>query len=582
MIHRFAFAVVLLLASLVSAADKPNVLLMLTDDQGWGDIRSHGNDQIDTPALDKLAADGARVDRFYVSPVCAPTRAALLTGRYSERTNVHGVTRNAEAMRHDEVTIAEVLKASGYATGAFGKWHNGANYPFNPNGQGFDTFVGFCGGHWNTYFDCFLEKNGKAFKSDGFITDVITDHALAFIEEQSKAGKPWLCYVPYNAPHSPWQVPDKYFDKYKKRGLDDTTACAFGMVENIDDNIARMLTKLDELKQGDNTIVIFITDNGPNSARYNGDMKGRKGAVDEGGVRVPCFIRWRGKIEAGTMIKPIAAHIDILPTLVELCGVEKLETKPLDGKSLAPLLLGKMAHEDWPDRQLYRTWNNKGAVRTQRWLAVRSGDRKWELYDMLADPGQKKDVVRENSAVLAKLGHDYAKWIGEATKDRVEYLPQHVGHEAWPVVTLKGHEALLEPGKNKGISYHGNSGWANDWITNWTDADAYPSWPIDVVRGGKYEVTLHYICAKENLGAKIRVEVGSASVEGTIVEAWNPPVPKVQDRVSRKETYDTTWKPLKLGVIELSEGVTQLNVKALSKPGEQVMDLKAVELKRVE
>ncbi|MEX2214521.1 MAG: arylsulfatase [Phycisphaeraceae bacterium] len=569
--------------TVLADSSKPNIILILTDDQGWGDIRSHDNDKIDTPTMDRIASEGARIDRFYVSPVCAPTRASLLTGRYSERSNIHGVTRNAEAMRPEEVTLGEIFKAAGYATGAFGKWHNGANYPHHPNGQGFDTFIGFCGGHWNTYFDTMLEKNGEPFQSKGFITNVITDFALAFIDEQHKAGKPWLCYVPYNAPHSPWQVEDKYFDKYKKRGLDDTTACAYAMVENIDDNIARLLTKIDDLKQSENTIVLFITDNGPNSARYNGDMKGRKGAVDEGGVRVPCFIRWKGKIEAGTVFKPIAAHIDILPTLVELTGVKMPETKPLDGKSIAPLLLGKMKQEDWPDRQLYRTWGGKGAVRTQRWLAVRSGDRKWELYDILADPEQKKDVVRENSAVLAKLGHDYAKWIGEATKDRVNYLPQHVGHKEWPIVTLKGHEALLEGKANAGgISYHGKSGWANDWITNWTDTKAYPSWPIEVVRAGKYEVTLHYICAQENVGAKVRVEVGGAAIEGTITESWNPPVPKVADRVSRKETYDTTWKPLKLGVIELGEGVTQLNVKALTKPGAQVMDLKAVVLRRVE
>ena len=210
----------------VKAEDRPpNIVLVLTDDQGFGDIRSHGNDLINTPVHDRLALEGAQFDRFYVSPVCAPTRASLLTGRYHLRTGVHGVTRGHEIMRDEEVTIAELLKQNGYATGAFGKWHNGSQYPHHPNGQGFDEFLGFCAGHWNNYFDTTLDHNGQMVPSKGFMIDVVTDAAIEFIEKNKT--KPFFCYLPYNTPHTPWQVPDKYFQKYMAMGIEDPkVACA--------------------------------------------------------------------------------------------------------------------------------------------------------------------------------------------------------------------------------------------------------------------------------------------------------------------------------------------------------------------
>ncbi|MDH3585204.1 MAG: arylsulfatase, partial [Phycisphaerae bacterium] len=312
----------------VAADRRSNVLLIMTDDQGFGDVRSHGNPQIDTPSQDRIAAEGARFDRFFVSPVCAPTRASLLTGRYHLRTGVHGVTRAAETMRSSEVTLAEILKANGYATGCFGKWHNGAHYPQHPNGQGFDEFVGFCAGHWNNYFDTHLEHNGVPIRTKGYITDVITDKAVDFIAKNRSQS--WLCYVPYNAPHTPWQVPDRYYNKYKQRGIQDEPAlCAYAMVESIDDNIGRLLGTLEKLDLAKDTIVVFLTDNGANSKRFNAGMKGRKGSLHEGGTRVPLFVRFPGRIPAGHVVKPITAHIDLLPTLVELAGVQMPETPPL-------------------------------------------------------------------------------------------------------------------------------------------------------------------------------------------------------------------------------------------------------------
>ena len=567
-----------------SEGKRPNVILVMTDDQGWGDIRSHGNDKIDTPVMDRLAADGARFERFFVSPVCAPTRASLLTGRYHLRTGTHGVTRGYENMCSEEITIAEALKQAGYATGCFGKWHNGAHYPYNPNGQGFDEFLGFCCGHWNNYFDTTLERNSKPAKTKGYITDVLTDAAIQFIEKNKD--RPFFCYVPYNAPHSPFQVPDKYFDKYKARGLDDKLSCIYAMCENLDDNLGRILKRLDELKLSDNTIVFFLTDNGPNSNRYNGEMKGRKGSVNEGGIRVPLFIRWPGHIKRGTKVTQIAAHIDIFATITELCGVAMPKTLPQDGVSLVPLLKGKTA--GWPDRIIFtfrsprrQTGEVPGSVRTQRWRAVKAGKR-WELYDMSSDPGQKNNVAKKYPKVVKKLSAAYEAMAGDVTKAGFDPLPIHIGYSHWPVVTLPGHEAFLEPPSRKGISYKGRSGWANDWVTNWTSTEAYPWWEVEVVEAGRFEVTLMYICSKENVGTKVRVEIGGKSLEGIMSKAHNPdPIPS-PDRVRRGEVYEKIWAPLTLGTVKLSKGRTKLVVKAIEIPGDMAFDLKAVQLRRVD
>ena len=558
---------------------RPNVLLIMTDDQGWGDLRSHGNERIETPTLDRLADQGARFDRFYVCPVCAPTRASLLTGRYHLRGGVHGVTRGRENLRSEEVTIAELLHNAGYATGCFGKWHNGAHYPMHPNGQGFDEFLGFCAGHWNNYFDTTLERNGTPVKTRGFITDVLTDAALEFIKQHRQ--RPFFCYVPYNAPHSPWQVPDRYFDKYKRRGLDDTTACAYAMCENIDDNVGRLLARLDELGLAERTIVLFLTDNGPNTDRYNGDMRGRKGSVHEGGVRVPLLVRWPGRIRPGRTVSPIASAIDLLPTLLELTGVQRPQGLALDGVSLAPLLLAG-DRVRWSDRRLFtfRGQGERGAVRTQRWRATLEG-RTWQLYDMQADPAQKRNVGPDFPMVLDELQSAYAAQRREVTAQGFEPLPIPVGHAQRDEVELPGHEAFLEPPNRQGISYHGPAGWANDWITNWSSLQAYPRWEVEVTRPGRYKITLLYICPPDDVGAEVQVEVAGRQLTGRIPRPHAPDALPSPDRVPRKEVYEKSWAPLPLGEVSLPAGRTQLLVRALSKPGRQVMDLKAVRIRRL-
>ncbi|MGI6458429.1 MAG: arylsulfatase [bacterium] len=555
---------------------KPSILLILTDDQGWGDIHSHGNRVLETPVLDELAESGARFDRFFVSPVCAPTRASLLTGRYHPRTGTHGVTRGYETMRVEEVTLAEILKQNGYRTGCFGKWHNGAHFPYHPNGQGFDEFYGFCAGHWNNYFDTTLEQNGEEIKSTGYITDYLTDRAIDFIRSHQKM--PFLCYVPYNAPHSPWQVPDRYFDKYKAKGLDDVTACAYAMVENVDENIGRLLKTLDELNLAEDTIVLFLTDNGPNSDRYNGNMKGRKGSTDEGGIRVPLFIRWQGRIKAGTVIEPIAAHIDLLPTLTELCGISGYQTLPLDGVCLVPLLMQKDVV--WNDRMLFDRWNRRGTVRTQRWRAVTNG-KEWWLYDMENDPEQKYDVAEENPELLEQFKSAYEQWERDGDVKGFDPIPIPIGYAERPEVVLPGHEAFFVPGQNQGISYEGPSGWANDYVANWTETDSYPFWEVEVVTPGRYEFTLNYICSKDNVGAEIRLEIQDKSLAGRIDQVHDPePLPS-PDRSPRREVFEKVWKPLTLGTLEMQPGRTQLRVRAISMPGKEVMDVKSVRVRKM-
>jgi len=341
----FTIAIATLSISVSCAQTRPNVVLIMTDDQGWGDIAIHGNNLIHTPTLDKLYEQSIVLNHFYASPLCAPTRASLLTGRDHLRTGVSFVQNGLENMRPEETTIAELFKQAGYATGCFGKWHNGAYYPYTPNGQGFDEFLGFCCGHWANYFDPLLQHNETMITGKGYITDILTDAALGFIDKNKD--RSFFCYIPFNAPHGPFQVPDKYFDKYNiSLPIKDDVERAFvasiyGMVENVDDNVARVLKRLDDLKLRDNTIVLFMSDNGPSFkkvypeleeiTRYNGGMRGQKGTVHEGGVRVPCFVSWQGKIKHRIIDTPTAI-IDILPTLMNLCGIENFKThSKIDG-----------------------------------------------------------------------------------------------------------------------------------------------------------------------------------------------------------------------------------------------------------
>ncbi|MCL4402768.1 MAG: arylsulfatase, partial [Acidobacteria bacterium] len=392
---------------------RPNVLVILADDQGWGDLSIDGNTNLSTPNIDSLARDGALLDRFYACPVCAPTRDEFLTGRYHSRGGVRGVSTGAERLNLDEKTIADTFKSAGYATGAFGKWHNGSQFPYHPNARGFEEYYGFTSGHWGSYFDPELDHNGKLVRGKGYITDDLTNHAMDFMAQHKD--RPFFCYLPLNTPHSPMQVPDRFFEKFahadpKLRARDTSledlgmTRAALAMCEAIDWNVGRLFAKLDELKLRDDTIVIYFSDNGPNSWRWNGGMKGRKGSVDEGGVREPFMIRWPGHIRGGTRVPQIAGAIDLLPTLADMAGIPVVSTKPLDGKNIKPLLLGQA--KNWPDRMIFSLQGKKISVRTQQYRLDPAG----KLFDMVADPMQDHDISKEKPEIAAKLQRAMDEW----------------------------------------------------------------------------------------------------------------------------------------------------------------------------
>lgn len=564
-----------------AARKKPNVVVILTDDQGWGDLSQHGNVNLATPNIDAFAKSGAAFDRFFVCPVCAPTRAEFFTARYHARGGVRGVSTGQERLNIDEKTIGDTFKSAGYATAAFGKWHNGMQHPYHPNARGFDEYYGFCSGHWGHYFSPILEHNGQIVRGKGFIIDDFTNHALDFIEHNKD--QPFLCYLPYCTPHSPMQVPDKFYKKFdgvelKMRNRDPKkenilhTRAALAMCENIDWNVGRVLKKLDDLKLAEDTIVVYFTDNGPNGWRYNGGMKGRKGSTDEGGVRVPCFIRWNGQIKPGTRVKQIAGAIDLMPTLADLAGIPVVSTKQLDGKSVKPLLLGQKVK--WPGRNIFSLQRNKASVRTQRYRLDNTG----KLYDMIADPGQNKDISREKPKVAARLAKAVKNWKQEVTLDKDD-RPFTVGYgfPRYPITQLPARDGVAG-----GNIKRSNRAPNCSYFTNWTSTKDKITWDVQVADTAEYDVTIYYTCPKADVGSTFEVTLNNTSIKSKITAAHDPPLRGAEsDRSDRgSESFVKDFKPFSLGTHTLKKGRGILTFKALQVPGNQVMDLRMVLLTR--
>ncbi len=561
------------------AAERPNVVVFLSDDQGWGDLSLNGNKNLRTPAIDSIGLDGAQFDRFYVCPVCSPTRAEFLTGRYHPRGNIWNVSTGGERLDLDERTIADVFQAAGYATACFGKWHNGTQYPYHPLGRGFEEYYGFCSGHWGDYFDAPLEHNGKLVRGKGFLSNDLTDHAISYIEQQRD--KPFFVYVPYNTPHSPMQVPDEDYARLKNaelpnRGIDPAkedvgfTRAALAMCENLDRNVARVLKKLDELHLRENTIVVYFCDNGPVGGRWNGGMKGRKATTDEGGVRSPLLIRWPGKIAAGTQVKQIASVIDLMPTLADLTGIPTTGTKPLDGISLRPWLIDK--RDSIEDRQLFSHWANKVSVRTARFRLDAQG----QLYDMLADPGQKTNVAAAHPAVAKELSDAVAEWKNTVLKEleRVD-RPFTVGYKEFPVTHLPARDGVPHGNVKRSARAPNCS-----YFTNWITKEDTITWDIDVATAGRYQVVLYYTCPSANLGAKFELRGGTRSLTATVTEAHDPPAYGAEhDRSPRdSESLVKEFKPWTLGEMTLEPGLTKLTLQATEIPGPGVIEVRGMTL----
>jgi arylsulfatase A-like enzyme len=547
---------------------RPNVLFILTDDQGYGDLSLHGNPHLKTPHLDALGHQGARFNRFFVSPLCAPSRASFLTGRYHLRTGVVSVSNGLEVMNADEVTLAEVLKANGYRTGCFGKWHNGEHLPHHPNGQGFDEFFGFCAGHWTNYFDTDLDHNGRFEQATGYLPDRLTDRAIAFMKARrgdARRGnaQPFFCYVPFNTPHSPHQVPDRYFNSYKAKGLSDELAAIYGMVENIDENVGRLMQTLKDLGIDRETIVIFSTDNGPNGQRFNAGMKGIKGSVDEGGVRVPFFIRWPGTI-APRLVRPIAAHVDLMPTLLELLDIRTPPARPFDGVSLVSQLWGDQP-APLPERTLYThvaqlAWELyavPAALRTERFRWVKTRQ-ETALYDMTTDSLQKTNVIEKFPEQARAFEAQYARWFGEVSDNvNLAERPLPIG-EGRQRQILPSHEARFS-GK---LRYQEGHGWAHDWLTNWQDEQDRIWWTVTNRRPRAFAVAIQYTCSAAAVGTVIHLETDSAQVRAAIQHPHDPPLRPSPDRKPRIEAFEKEWAIQPLGTLRIPAGQHRFQLRA--------------------
>lgn len=594
--HRLFLLSALLLTAALASAKSPNVVVLLADDAGWGDYSFNGNRQVATPHIDGIAKAGAHFDRFFVQPVCSPTRAEFLTGRYHRRLGVYGVSTGQERMNPDEKTVADSFKAAGYVTGLFGKWHNGSQWPYHPLARGFDTFWGYTSGHWGEYFDAPLEHNGVMKTSQGYIVDVLTDKALQFIERNRT--KPFLCYVPFTTPHSPWSTPASDWARFKDKPLSQTatnaqaekpdeTRCALAMVENQDRNVGRILAKLKELDLEEDTIVVYFSDNGPNGHRWTGGMKGTKASTDEGGVRSPLFIRWPGKIAAGTQVKPIAGAIDLASTLESLAGIKRVGERPRDGRDLSSLLKTGL-DADWAPRQIFNTWGNNISVRTETHRLDNVGN----LFDMVADPGQTTPIQSKQPELANELIAAVSAWRkemgiaapaggkgkgkgGNGPGNAVDPRPIHVGYREFPTTMLPARDGEPRGGMRRSAAAPNSS-----YFVNWTKPEDAAVWNVEVVTAGTYVVTLDYACADDAVGTPLELSFEGTLLKGKITEAFDSPLKPEQDTLPRPhgESVMRDFRSMTLGEVRLEPGKGELRLRAPEIRGKGVMDLRRITL----
>jgi len=581
--HLALLSAILLLVHSIAA--KPNVIVIISDDQGWGDLSSNGNTNVHTPNIDRLSEGGAHFDRFFVSPVCSPTRAEFLTGRYHPRSGVSRTSSGMERMDLDEETIAEVMKRAGYRTGLFGKWHNGTQYPYHPNGRGFEEYYGFTSGHLAQYFDSqFLDHNGEIVTGKGFIIDDVTEHAMGYIKKSSAAGEPFFVCLTYNTPYTPMQVPDRFWKDYVAKEIvlragrpededPDFTRASLAMSENIDWNVGRVMAQLDELGLTDDTIVVYLSDNGPDTWRWNGGMKGKKGMTDEGGVRSPLIVRWPAGIKPRSLVREIASVIDLRPTLTDLCGIKAVPAKPLDGISLKSELLDGPSTA--PDRILFSHWGDKVSARTQQYRYGADG----ALYDMVADPGQKLDVSGAHPKVAAKLRIAVAQWRKEVLSELVlpDTRPYVVGHPDGPCTQLPARDADLNGGLKRSNRYPNSS-----FVTSWNDPADYLSWNVSVATRGLYRAEIYYACPAADVGSTMKLSFGDSVVTQKVnIPTDAKVIGPADDRYPRTVSVDKPFRTLELGTILLRHGKGELRLSAPKIAHNQALEFRLLVLRKV-
>ncbi len=477
-------------------AVRPNVVIILTDDQGYGDLSGHGNPVLKTPHMDALRDEGVRLTDFHVDSYCSPTRAALMTGRYAHRVGVWRTVIGRNLLRDDELTMAEVFRHNGYRTGHFGKWHLGGNYPYRPIDRGFDEWVGHGDGgtgcatdHWgNDRVGDTCIRNGRKERMEGFEADVFFDEAMRFI--RAAKDRPFFVYLATYNPHGPWSLPEKsWADPYRDK-VPLGTACFFASIARVDENLGRLRKFLTDEGLGDNTILMFLTDNGTSGGArvFNAGMRGQKGSQYDGGHRVPCFIHW----PAAGLSKPIdvdrlTAHIDVLPTLIDLCGLALPRQVAFDGVSLKPLLYNPQG--PWPDRTLVlgtpinktdspappQPWE-RSAVMTDRWRLVNRD----ELYDMASDPGQKNNVADEHPEVTRRLLAAYERyWAGVSQRD--------AGWQGRPVLGSPRQEETCLCSETWSPT-QGGCPWSQGSVAAGTASLGF--WPVRISQAGTYRIEL--------------------------------------------------------------------------------------------
>jgi len=457
------------------AGSRPNIILVMTDDQGMGDLSCMGNEVVRTPQIDRFYEQSTRFTDFQVSPTCAPTRAAIMSGRPPFKVGVTHTIMQRERMAPDVFTLPQALQSAGYATGLFGKWHLGDEEEYLPQNRGFDEVLmhgsggigqvnlgDFPPNAENMYFDNVLLHNDTIVQTEGYCTDLFFDSGLAWIKQQHDEEKPYFAYISLNAPHAPLVAPEKYTTRFLELGYDAGTAGRYGMVENIDDNFGAMLDQLKEWNALGNTLIIFMTDNGATHLsgklhgkrlkHFNANLRGGKNSPYEGGTHVPAFWQWQGRLDAGADIDALTAHLDLYPTFCALAGVKLPETaQHLDGRSLLPLLENTEA--EWPDRELFvhcGRWKEgemekhkflKCAVRTERWRWVNNR----ELFDISTDPGETTDVSAEHPEVVQRLQKSYDEWWTSTIPLMVNEGLPGVAPEDQPLA-VRYHRQLKENG----------------------------------------------------------------------------------------------------------------------------------------
>lgn len=487
----------------MTTTSKPNVVFVLTDDQGYGDLGCHGNPIIQTPNLDKMHGESVRLTNYHVGPTCAPTRAGLLTGHYANSTGVWHTIGGRSLLRKGEVSMADFFAQAGYVTGIFGKWHLGDNYPYRPQDRGFQEVVCHAGGgigntadYWgNNYFDdTYWTRDGyRAY--EGYCTDIWFNEGLRFIERHKD--QPFFCYIPTNAPHSPHLVEPRYSDAYLGETPHEERAKFYGMVTNIDDNFGILRQKLDEWGLTENTILIFMTDNGSAgglsvdenqfvTSGHNCGMRGQKGSEYDGGHRVPFFMRWpAGGLTGGRDIDTLTANVDILPTFIDLCGLDNGHDHDFDGSSLVPLIQSgdKNQKMEWPERIMVtdsqRLTNpvkwRKSAVMTNRWRLINGQ----ELYDMTVDPGQRRDISAGHPQVVSKLREGYESWWGKVSRQFDEEIPITIGDQESKSVVVCSHDWRNE---------NCDCVWNQNQVRAGLTYNGY--WELDVAHSGTYRFEL--------------------------------------------------------------------------------------------